>query len=125
MSPRTALQDLQQAAADGDVLRMQHALDDGADINDGSPVLGDTALIVAVDNNHLEAVRWLLEHGADVNVPNAEGEVPLHFAARHSTAMWNTLIAYGGNDQLRDLSGVAPKDLRFKLTQRRGIRCGR
>ena len=39
------------------------------------------ALVWATWHGHSQIVTWLLEHGANVNVTNAFGNTPLHYAA--------------------------------------------
>ena len=41
---------------------------------------GQTALILAIQNNHLDVVRALLAHGANPNTPNSRGITPLRAA---------------------------------------------
>jgi ankyrin repeat protein len=43
---------------------------------------GTTPLHDACAGNHVECVRLLLEHGADMTIPDWEGSVPLHFCDR-------------------------------------------
>ncbi|HWB11959.1 MAG TPA: ankyrin repeat domain-containing protein [Pirellulales bacterium] len=60
--------------------RLLHA---GADINAGSPETGDpnwTPLHHAAWRNHIAAVYWLLEHGADRTRVNKYGNTPLETA---------------------------------------------
>lgn len=42
----------------------------------------NTPLHLAVWNNNLDAVRFLVEQGADTGAPNEEGHTPLHWAAK-------------------------------------------
>ena len=52
-----------------------------ADVNHRQGYRGDTALLDAVYHDHLEIVRLLIAHGADVNLANKLGQRPLFFAA--------------------------------------------
>jgi len=54
-----------RATKTGDVLVVGLLLENGAEINFQSDVLKQSALSLAVDRNHLEVVRLLLEKGAD------------------------------------------------------------
>lgn len=68
----------------------------GADVN-AKGSLGDTALHMAVrGNGHLDALRLLMDRGADPNVRDREGASPLDYAVWHgaldSTAL---LLAHG------------------------------
>lgn len=56
------------------VLEANPKLISGTDSDDCTP------LHVAAQNNRLEATRWLLEHGADVNARAYNGFTPLHLA---------------------------------------------
>jgi len=62
---------------------LQLLLDMGADINERTPG-GTTALLEAVDKNHLSCVKMLIERGADATISN-DGYSVLHFAACRST----------------------------------------
>ncbi|XP_019637499.1 PREDICTED: serine/threonine-protein phosphatase 6 regulatory ankyrin repeat subunit B-like [Branchiostoma belcheri] len=44
---------------------------------------GCTALAIAAREGHAEAVRTLLEHGANPSIPDVEGLLPLHHACRN------------------------------------------
>jgi ankyrin repeat protein len=63
----------------------ERLLDFGADVNAGSPASGDpnwTPLHHAAWRNHIAAVSWLLDHGADKTRINKYGSTPLE-TARH------------------------------------------
>ncbi len=55
----------------------------------------NTPLHVAVENNRLEATRWLLEHGADVNARAQGGFTPMHLA--NDLALVELLLMYSPN----------------------------
>jgi ankyrin repeat protein len=57
---------------------------------------GQTALILAIQNNHVEVVRALLAHGANPNTPNSRGITPLRAArARANLAILTALESNG------------------------------
>ena len=62
------------AAYQGDLTRMRGSIESGHDVNALPPswksVYQPTALAYAVWGNQPEAVRFLLEHGADPNLPD-------------------------------------------------------
>lgn len=65
--PATSLnEELWAAARAGDVARIAHALDEGADVN-AKTGHGVTALWFAADRGHLDAVRLLIDRGADMH----------------------------------------------------------
>jgi ankyrin repeat protein len=57
--------------------------------------------------------RWLLEHGADPNLPwGADGESPLHVAARRwDVAMADLLLEHGADPRRRRTDGRTPHTL--------------
>src|SRR5262245_60582402 len=102
---------LYEAAWNGDVNQLARLLD-GGDVIPASAV--NSALESAAYNAKPEAVRFLLEHGADANAyspPNHESM--LHFAASKTsqpaerTNIVRQLIAAGADVNKRTLVGVA------------------
>ncbi|XP_025806581.1 tankyrase-1-like [Panicum hallii] len=59
-------------------LLLQNKADAGVDVNDGSPV---TPLTLAADKGLTEFINCLLEAGADANIPNENGTMPIEIAA--------------------------------------------
>ena len=68
------------AAARGNANTIQQLLDAGADANHQNQTKKDTALILASDNDHLEAVELLLKAGADPRLKNMRGKTALMYA---------------------------------------------
>lgn len=58
---------------------LQAAIDRHVDVNALSPS-GQTALILAIQHNHVDAVRALLSHGANPNTPDSRGFTPMRAA---------------------------------------------
>ena len=118
MNPST--QDFLQAARQGDLWTMAITLWLGADINGVTYPEGQTALILAVRNQDLVAVRWLLIEGADVNKADNDGMTALHHAATGSSLLWDLLIDAGASDTIENKKGLAARDLRLgqKRTRR-------
>lgn len=71
---------LQLAAADGDVVKLEQLLKQGYPIDGRCGFLGWTALHAATDAARVDAARFLLEHGAKLNLHDERGYTPLHIA---------------------------------------------
>jgi uncharacterized protein len=67
------------AAKSGDMTGLQAALAGNVDVN-ALDAKGQTALILAIQNNHVDIVRALLAHGASPNTPDSRGFTPLRAA---------------------------------------------
>jgi hypothetical protein len=67
------------AAKAGDMSGLQGAFDNHVDVNSVGPE-GETALILAIQHDRVEAVRALLAHGANPNTPDSRGLTPIRAA---------------------------------------------
>ena len=86
------------------------AVESGVDINHADHV-GDTALHTAAQRNHETVVKFLVEHGAALNVKNQSDETPLAVAkraeARRLARPYITRYPSGNSAQaLRDLGAI-------------------
>ena len=86
---------LYDAAAEGNLKVMALVLDKAADINDVNAAKTN-ALFYAVSNDQAEAVRFLLNHGADVNLAASPEETVLMFACEDHPKMALLLLKHGG-----------------------------
>ena len=62
----------------------------------------------AAENGDLQAVRWLIANGADVNAKNNDGWTPLLYAARKSAEVAKLLIDNGAEVNAKDEDGRTP-----------------
>lgn len=81
----------------------------GADINDQSDIVGFSALHYAASGGNVEAVEWLLEHGALIESRGRKGSTPLCQAAHNGhAAVVQTLIFRGASMSVQDeFGGIA------------------
>lgn len=111
------------AAFTGDVASIPYLLDAGAEIDHAMPRGGETALHHAADNDQTDAVRLIIQHGADVNHRTRDngpselnfgtfwGETPLHVAAvRGDEEMIEVLLAGGADKTIKTTKGETPLD---------------
>ena len=84
-------------ASNGDIAKMQNALNNGTDINSKDPS-GMSALFIAVENNQLSATKFLLENGAYPDITDKENDTPLMRAMYYNRPeIAKLLIEYGAN----------------------------
>lgn len=69
---------------------------------------GQSALVLAIENNHIDAVIDLCEAGADVNVAHRNGFSPLCTAVHRGVEMINLLLALGADPSAKDAGGWVP-----------------
>jgi ankyrin repeat protein len=68
-----------------------------------------TPLYEAIIENNSEAIRWLIEKGADVNHQDRNGWTPLHFAVQEKQLETVALLlAFGADANLHDVYGNGP-----------------
>jgi hypothetical protein len=82
-------------------------LDDGADINVGDAVSGNTPLHHAAMQGSTQLVRILLERNAGVNLPNKEGKNPLDVAQK------------GNKEVFRLITEAAPKAATLNMEEKK------
>ncbi|HTQ10401.1 MAG TPA: PQQ-binding-like beta-propeller repeat protein [Fimbriimonadaceae bacterium] len=100
-APPADLESWWKAAREGDAPRIQALLAAGVDPNTEFRD-GGTALLFASQRGHVEAVRMLVEHGANVNAyDDLNGTTALTFALGHPEVV-QALVDHGGNPDLRD-----------------------
>lgn len=80
----TGRQGIHWAAFGGHVSMIAKLRDIGCDLSVPASD-GSTALHLAADNGNLDAMQWLVRHGADIHKKNGKGQTPEELAklARH------------------------------------------
>src|SRR5438067_650746 len=71
---------LMNAAETGDLDLVSSLIKGGARADSGDVELGETPLVIAIRNGHLEVADFLLRHGANINISGISGPTAL-FAA--------------------------------------------
>ena len=71
---------------------------------------GETPLLRNVKARRLKLLKWLIDHGAEINFQDPDGYSALHYAARgsHTLAQVEELLAYGARPQLKAKDGNTP-----------------
>mmetsp|Transcript_40277 Transcript_40277/g.110852 ORF Transcript_40277/g.110852 Transcript_40277/m.110852 type:complete len:366 (+) Transcript_40277:103-1200(+) len=102
---------LLRAVLDGDVVRCQALIEEGADVG-VDDIWGSTALHSAAVGRGATAsalVSLLLQRGANVNARDAMEETPLHFAARaDNVEVCEKLLAYGAQLDAVNVQAYCP-----------------
>lgn len=81
---------------------------------------GDTALILALRNEHFALATYLINAGADINKANKNGETPLILASWHNhQPLIMLLIAKQASTDARDMSGKTALDYALKNKNQR------
>ena len=91
------------SAHEGNIQRLEAALlpSMSVDALEADLLYGRAALHIAAEAGSVPAIRWLLAHGATVDLRNSEGETPLYEAARWAQPeAIKALLAAGANTNL-------------------------
>lgn len=93
-----------RAAERGDLATVKEFA--GRGLDERSPE-GWPMLSLAADSMHPDIVRWLVEHGADLNAEGPRGLTPLHCASGTTGAIdiLRYLVASGADLEARDVDG--------------------
>lgn len=110
--PPQPLPTLWEAAATGDIDSLEAHRQAGASMNSLEPEAGVTPLTVAAGSGELDAVRWLLANGADVNARGGDGGSSLLAAAFLGRAEAARILLEAGADAgARNDDGMTAWDL--------------
>lgn len=113
------------AAREGNLTALEFHLSDDLDVNTRldlkeDPAFGGSALHMAIMEFANEAVLYLIERGADVNLPaaNAQKGTPLHWAVKAANDDGVRMLLDAGADRtLPDANGKLPLDILEKAPQ--------
>jgi ankyrin repeat protein len=94
------------AVNSGNVILVRSILEEELDLINDRDDRGCTPLIVAVEQDHLDTARYLLEKGAKVNARDNEGYSALHVV--HSLDMTVLLLSHGAEVDAADNYGLTP-----------------
>jgi ankyrin repeat protein len=93
--------DLYQAAAEGDLSRVQHHIREGVNPNYQHPEILRTPLVASLMEGHLEVAHYLLAHGSDPSlVSELDNLTPLQAARKQGHhAFANVLLELGAKER--------------------------
>ena len=103
---------LYQAAGEGESTQVVALLESGANVNHRTRH-GSYALNAAAVENEVDVIQILLDHGADPNVQNSQGDTPLICATKYAggkAATVELLVKAGTNLDIRDNKGKTALD---------------
>eukprot|EP00475_Leptophrys_vorax_P026276 TRINITY_DN3698_c0_g2_i4.p1 TRINITY_DN3698_c0_g2~~TRINITY_DN3698_c0_g2_i4.p1 ORF type:complete len:141 (+),score=34.50 TRINITY_DN3698_c0_g2_i4:60-482(+) len=100
----TANSRLLSAAKEGDVVQIEQALNEGADVNAVEPITAETAMHHAAEGGHIVAIDLLSRRGANMEQPNTFGCTALHLAVQANNIPGvKALLEYGASVEARDI----------------------
>jgi len=119
---------LHLAARDGDVRAIERALRNGVPVdvpvNVGHDAAGTTPLIWAIAGDQADAVRLLLDHGADAKAQNENGQPAIVFATEtRNEQVFAALLAKGADPNTT--SGNGQPVLYWLIAEEGGAACAR
>ena len=109
MAKELELEDLLDAAKNGDTAAIQEWFSTGKRDPDEKNVIGHKLLALTASRGHVEMMRILLAHGASVHETYENGETALHTAARcghHAATVF--LLDHGAKVNARNTNGETP-----------------
>jgi hypothetical protein len=89
---------LHEAAMNGDLKAIAQHIEAGSDLNEQDPMSGATPMIIATVFGKVDAVKALIEGGADINYKNKEGATPLIVAAVFNQVDVSSVLMDAGAD---------------------------
>lgn len=108
---------LMHAAQDNNCPMITILLEYGADVNKDTPMYGDTALLFAVDEGHMEAVKCLLNNPyIAIDQQNKKGTTALSAAINtKNKLMIKELLDAGADPEFVNKFGVTPRNNAIKI----------
>ncbi|CAO3657049.1 unnamed protein product [Mucor hiemalis] len=111
MKAPTSQDNLWVAAGDGQLDRVRELVESGIDVN-GHDQFGYTAMHAAVSYGQFEVVKYLLDHGANVDVQDFEKDTPLYVA--ETVAMAQLLLDHGADPKHVNEDNITPAATAFE-----------
>ena len=101
---------MESAIQNGDLEKVRKLLDSGANVNKVNPRTERTPLSFAVSIDKPEIAKLLIERGANIHTPDADGATPLLLATQHRNnfEVSNLLIEKGARVNTQNNSGETP-----------------
>jgi ankyrin repeat protein len=70
---------------------------------------GSTPVFMAAQMGHVDVIKYLAEHGADLNTPMHDGRTPVYIAAQMGhVEVIKTLVGHGADLNTPDEDGITP-----------------
>ena len=103
-------------------------IEDGVDIDgkwrDNRKDMKETAVYKAAMTNHVKAVKCLVQHGADFEIPRSDGNRPLHAAAAYGNhAVVEYLLSEGADFNAKNDANQTSWRVAFERFDDDGKKC--
>lgn len=110
LSIEPTITSLLQFAASGDLKTVKLLISSGVGINNAEPNFGATALHNAAALGHLDMVKWLVMHEANINIEDKQGYTALNWAKEQKR---NLVVEYLSQQQLSAVDKTLPTILEY------------
>ena len=97
---------LQAALDKGDFAAAELLLKQGANINDQNNKFKQSPLFLAVANKKTPVVKWIIEHGANSNLQDAQGYTATSLSGKGHVEILKVLFDHGVKPQFQDISKI-------------------
>ena len=101
-----AAESIHSAVKNGDMASIEVLVDSDREVLNKQDESGKTPLHHAIEMNHTDIARYLIEQGANINLTDNDNESPLHYSASKGNLEIGRLLLEKGSASLNDSSAV-------------------
>lgn len=99
--------DIYNAVCKGSLTELQKLYEAGVDVT--KSVLGEYPIFTALQKSEKDVVKYLINHGAALNIRDSSGQYPLHIASKRDMSdIVVHILEHGGNINVKSNNGCTP-----------------